>query len=668
MNALNKNCKSGRCSREGVCSLPGPRNGDLLDNLPSSSPDFTAAHTRKPINCLYTNATSLNSVKKLADLQIRSAKGIDMVFVSETWFDVDSTTKMDSYKSFRRDRGKHEGGVIIYVKNTVESSEISNNDLRRILCPDTGNVEQVSCELFRSSSDDKLLLGCFYRPPLNCRSAEEIAKHAKTAADINKSIATAAKAVEAGIYKCLCVAGDFNFPDLQWSENMVMNRGKQDGLAGAFLDTLDSLSLHQAVRSPTFFRANGTATNVLDMIICERSERVDVTSITAPLGTSSQGHAVIEFCLNLNSPRRVAKFTSSNYSYSKGDYSSMRNELNSINWDTELNKDDVNASYERFLAIYNRLCDKFIPKFKSKSLNGRPVWMSSDLVRLDKKKQHLFHLNAKTNWKNQQKVREYRRVAQELRCKTKAAMTSFERRLAFDKNPKKLFSYVRRRNQVDTNISALKTKTNETVAAPRVMAEVLNNQFASVYQNETGELPTLSTPTAATPNLLNIAFLETDITGRLAKLDPNKSMGLDHVHPHVLRACADSFARPLALIFKSSLRLSCLPKIWRMAKVTPIFKKGSRLDPSNYRPISLTSVVCKIMESIVRDAIMTHLTSNNLISPQQHGFVPKRACNTNLLETRDFVTWCMQRKIPVDIIFIDLCKAFDKVPHRRLIQ
>lgn len=107
---------------------------------------------------------------------------------------------------------------------------------------------------------------------------------------------------------------------------------------------------------------------------------------------------------------------------------------------------------------------------------------------------------------------------------------------------------------------------------------------------------------------------------------------------------------------------------WRSANVTPLFKKGSRLDRGNYRPVSLTSVPCKVLESVVRDALVVHLTVNNLICSEQHGFVPRKACVTNLLETVDFVTKNMSERTPTDIIFLDFAKAFDKVPHRRLMH
>jgi hypothetical protein len=125
---------------------------------------------------------------------------------------------------------------------------------------------------------------------------------------------------------------------------------------------------------------------------------------------------------------------------------------------------------------------------------------------------------------------------------------------------------------------------------------------------------------------------------------------------------------PLALIYYKSLSSGKIPECWRVANVTPLHKKGSRLDPANYRPVSLTSVTCKVMERIIRDTILDHLYSNDLVSVHQHGFVRKKACVTNLLESLDSITCSLAYKKWVDVILLDFAKAFDKVPHKRLVH
>ena len=105
---------------------------------------------------------------------------------------------------------------------------------------------------------------------------------------------------------------------------------------------------------------------------------------------------------------------------------------------------------------------------------------------------------------------------------------------------------------------------------------------------------------------------------------------------------------------------------WRKAIVTAIFKKGKKTDPGNYRPVSLTSVISKIMESIVRDGIVSHLMKNDLISDEQHGFVPGRDCRTQLLACIEDWTERLENSRTFDVIYTDFSKAFDSVPHERL--
>ena len=126
--------------------------------------------------------------------------------------------------------------------------------------------------------------------------------------------------------------------------------------------------------------------------------------------------------------------------------------------------------------------------------------------------------------------------------------------------------------------------------------------------------------------------------------------------------------KPLLNIFRRSMEESLIPEEWKRANVTAIFKKGAKWDPSNYRPVSLTSQIGKIMERIIKEDIVQFLQSNNLIRNSQHGFRNKRSCLTNLLEFMEKVAKYLDSGEPVDVIYLDFQKAFDKVPHMRLIE
>ena len=130
---------------------------------------------------------------------------------------------------------------------------------------------------------------------------------------------------------------------------------------------------------------------------------------------------------------------------------------------------------------------------------------------------------------------------------------------------------------------------------------------------------------------------------------------------------ANSLCKPLCIIFKISLNLNCLPDQWKKAKISTILKKGNKKVASNYRPVSLTSIVCKIMETIIRDCIVEHMKRNKLFSDKQYGFISGRSTTLQLLTVLDMWTEALDRGFSIDVIYMDFQKAFDVVPHRRLL-
>ena len=130
---------------------------------------------------------------------------------------------------------------------------------------------------------------------------------------------------------------------------------------------------------------------------------------------------------------------------------------------------------------------------------------------------------------------------------------------------------------------------------------------------------------------------------------------------------ADALTQPITLIFRKSLASGQIPQDWRSASVSPIYKKGSKLEPGNYRPVSLTCLLCKLMEKIIREHVIEHLQVNKLISRQQHGFTKGRSCVTQLLDVMDSWTEILDEGGSIDIIHMDFMKAFDSVPHQRLL-
>ncbi|CAM5077298.1 unnamed protein product, partial [Eretmochelys imbricata] len=143
----------------------------------------------------------------------------------------------------------------------------------------------------------------------------------------------------------------------------------------------------------------------------------------------------------------------------------------------------------------------------------------------------------------------------------------------------------------------------------------------------------------------------------------HKSMGLDALHPRVLKEFVDVIAEPLAIIFENSWQWGEVPDDWKKANVVPIFKKGTKEDPGNYRPVSLTSVPGKIMEQILKESILKHIEERKVIRNSQHGFTKGKSCLTNLIAFYDEITGNVDEGKVVDVLFLDFSKDFDTVSY-----
>ena len=189
-------------------------------------------------------------------------------------------------------------------------------------------------------------------------------------------------------------------------------------------------------------------------------------------------------------------------------------------------------------------------------------------------------------------------------------------------------------------------------------AHILNEQFQSVFTKEDDSCPQLEGASH-----LPIPTLDISVEGvrkLLSELRVNKASGPDNIIPNrVLRELADELAPALHLVFTQSLSSNQLPSDWRNANISPIFKKGDRHVASNYRPVSLTSVCCKMLEHIV--VKHNHLDNHGILNKRQHGFRRKHSTESQLLITLHDLTslW--------DHVILDFSKAFDTVPHNKLL-
>jgi hypothetical protein len=148
------------------------------------------------------------------------------------------------------------------------------------------------------------------------------------------------------------------------------------------------------------------------------------------------------------------------------------------------------------------------------------------------------------------------------------------------------------------------------------------------------------------------------IKEKIKNLRPNSAAAPDRIGANLPQSIQEEAAPALRIIYQRSMDERVLPEDWRRANVTPIFKKGAKFATGNYRPVSLTSVCCKIQESIIRDILMDHLLKKDLLHQSKHSFMACKPCTTNLLEFLGLLTSAVDAGNSVDVIFFLFCESF----------
>ena len=236
---------------------------------------------------------------------------------------------------------------------------------------------------------------------------------------------------------------------------------------------------------------------------------------------------------------------------------------------------------------------------------------------------------------------------------------------------KKFWSYVNNLKGSSKGIASLRDNGILKIDS-KEKANILNRQFHSAFTVEDNtELPDMGTSDFS--SMSNISVDRNGVLKLLNKLNPNKASGPDNINARILKECSGELADILTIIFDLSLHTGEVPSDWRNAFVAPIYKKGDKYDPANYRPVSLTCISCKILEHIIVSNIMRHVNQFNILTDIQHGFRKKRSCETQLVQffhdlANNLDGGKRRKHLQTDVLVMDFAKAFDKVPHKRLMH
>ena len=340
-----------------------------------------------------------------------------------------------------------------------------------------------------------------------------------------------------------------------------------------------------------------------------------------------------------------------------------------VNWQCELLYLSPNEQYVRFLQILRPLIEKFVPAISLTQDRSPPWTLNPPRHMLRRRNQAWDNFKTVRGSCGRQDARTDQ-AWQNFACANSAiknfalnSQIQYEREISqqLAVTPKLFHSYVRHKRVSRPSIGPLRLSDGTLTDDPLAMANTFAYSFASVFD---ASVPSVQHPHHVSSSTIpRLEITQEMIVTTIQSIDRSSSPGSDNVHPRLLKELLNDIAEPLQIIFDNSLCTGLLPRLWTDSTIVPIFKKSSRFDPLNYRPVALTSVVCKVMERVLASALWDYIEENNLISEEQFGFRAEHSTVDQLLLTYEEVTKLYDAGSIIDLIFFDYSKAFDRVSH-----
>ena len=555
------------------------------------------------------NCQSIKNKKAEIHTVIESAKP-DIILGNESWLTPDiknSEIFPDSFDAIRKDRASDaHGGVFIAFR-------------RDLLCTEAPELP-TKCEIIWCKLNiigcRTLYLGSFYRPPRFPTQELEL----KYLEDFNTSLSRIMSNKNAHVL----VGGDFNCGDIEWSTMQVPEGFPKRPVQTKLVDIIQDHCLSQMVNIHT--REDKT----LDLLFTNSPSPINRVKGMPPIGKADHDIVYIEHDIKA---KRIQQAPHKIFQYKRADMDGLHDHLARYR-DSFLSTDHSQVS----------VSDMWV-SFKSEALSAIERFIPSKMT---KTKYSL-------PWTN---IFSFENDNPDPDCPRK------------NEKAKKFWSFVKSLKKDASGINTL--RENGILKTDTLdKANICNRQFQSAFTRESDD----EIPSKGTSPFTAMGEITVDPKGvikLLNNLNIHKAPGPDGLSARVLKECSSEIAPVLTYIFNESLAQGAVPDDWRQANVAPVFKKGEKYDAANYRPVSLTCICCKTLEHIIVSNINKHLALENLLADCQHGFRSQRSCETQLVQFYHDLVSNLDRAVgrghrQTDVIVMDFAKAFDKVPHKRLL-
>ena len=608
---------------------PGP------ESLSSDSSFQSVLHDY--LNIVHVNIQSL--LPKL-DILETEMQYYDIVVLTETWLSQNTTNYDVSIPNFdppyRKDReDRLGGGVAIYIKSGIA--------LHKQMNLIDGDIEALCVEMIVRGH--KFLLAGFYRPPNSGREYWE-------------SIESTFDNLSNSVTNDLIILGDFNCDMQQLNTSNKMH------------DLALSYNLTQLIDEPTHYTEHSSS--LIDLILVNKPENVLYSGVA-----SSFVPDLVRFhcptMLILKFRKLIEKgFKRHIWVYEKGNYDLFGNKLAQVNWDNAFSFDNINTIADTITEHIITAAKESIPNKTVFIRPNEPEWINSNIKRQIRQRKRLFRRAKRIN--SQYAWYKFRRKRNEVTENIRQAKRNYYDKLALDlqrlpsscrswyKTASKFLKY----DSAQQNIPILEIE-NGLIESDQDKTEVLNDFFIqqSTINDFNASLPPFVPPIYSTLNNINIT--ETEVLKAIKSLDINKASGPDLINPKLLKEGTNQLVYPFTKLFNLSLSLKIYPESWKKANVSAIYKKDSPTIPNNYRPISLLSIIGKLMERCIHNHLTQHLLDNNIITPFQSGFRNGDSTVNQLLFLYHEFSKTLDANKEIRVVFCDISKAFDRVWHRGLL-
>ncbi|EFP02368.1 hypothetical protein CRE_01042 [Caenorhabditis remanei] len=441
----------------------------------------------------------------------------------------------------RRDRNKHGGGIAILIRKPIKYNIIFIPEYLQM-------VEALCCDILISGSTLRIIV--IYNPS-HSRCLKDLL------ATLNYLLLTEHRVI---------LTGHFNLGHVDWASLSASDSQCQD-----ILDFSMYNGLTQFVHDPTRI----DPPNILDLVFTNSNDLICHVSV----GTKFSDHCKIEITTNINfNPNSCSRSVKN---FVKGDFKTINYILSRVDWDLRFSCLSVEEMFDDLAKLILNIIDTWIP---TKVIRPHQPTHSVEIKLLQKKKLLI--------WRKEGYSPYYKDIAAQLK---KSLIKSESERVSnrLNSGSKNFFQFIKSEYKGNTDIPSMKCKyRDEVIVDDESKSELFGSCFSEYFNMDEEDILDIVNPIKTT--CTDILFVPAQIELLLSKLKSRNNTSPDNIPAIFLKKACTSLAFPLSIIFRESYRVGRLPSLWKTAIVLPLHKKGSCSDPSNYRPISLTSNICKV--------------------------------------------------------------------------